>query len=121
MAQPETEEEIISESLLERAMDTHMTEPETQPEIISESLLKRAMDTHMTEPETETKPKAAESNGNDKNVWILSKMTEIDASNTKSPKSQRLKDRKKRNHVENGNCNYLISKLFCDIIYVYFF
>ena len=42
-------------------------------------------------------------NGKDKSVWMLPKVAEIDASNTKSPKSQRLKDRKKRNHAENGN------------------
>ena len=75
---------------------------ETEQEIISESLL-GALETHMT-TEPKTKESKAEPNeNNDKTVWILSKMTEIDASNTKSPKSQRLKDRKKRTHAENGN------------------
>ena len=109
MTEPEMKPEVISESLLERAMDTHMTEPETKQEIISESLLERAMKSHMTEPETESKENEVDNeifvkpNGKDKSVWMLPKVAEIDASNTKSPKSQRLKDRKKRNHAENGN------------------
>ena len=98
MAQPETEQVQPETEQVQPEME--LAQPETEQEIISESLL-GAMETHMT-TEPKTKESKAEPNENDKTIWILSKVTEIDASNTKSPKSQRLKDRKKRTHAENG-------------------